>query len=507
MVADFPSFVGRRRAIYHPRFELVGSRRFEGWHALILAGLVSALAAVAFGAAPPLMVVGGLAGIVVLVLTVQRPWLGCAILVATVPLTAGLGRNTLVPYLRVSEALTVVVASGALVSALLESRRRRFSGLDLAVGGYTLGSLVVPVVVLLTGVQVVTGWGAFLVEHPSLLGPAQYLVLYLLFSRVELSQGGLRIILNLAMAASVVVALVAIAQLADLPGVRQFIAVRYPPPAGTAPCVLSVCRPSSLLEHYSGLGAYAALNYTIGLALALTRGSGFSARWLILVMSLNALTVVISATQAAVIGILLATVLVSIHRRRLPRQLAPVLMVIGAGVVLFWSTVQSRVEEQLLSGTGSGQVATPESLQTRDRYWSEFFVPILKEHIWLGTGTLIPNEVPARFARYVDNEYLGMGFRAGAVGEVLLFAMLISVAIQGWRSRGHPDPQVQAVAAIASASIVVLAVMGVTAEYLTYAGVAQTLWLAVGRLGATRLEAGRIPDGLVVMSATPSRQA
>jgi ABC-type thiamin/hydroxymethylpyrimidine transport system permease subunit len=65
-------------------------------------------------------------------------------------------------------------------------------------------------------------------------------------------------------------------------------------------------------------------------------------------------------------------------------------------------------------------------------------------------------------------------------GEALLLLMLGAVLVTGWRCRGSPVPMAATIGASSAAFVVALAVMGTTAEYLTYAGVAQAFWMVVG---------------------------
>ncbi|MGB2941066.1 MAG: O-antigen ligase family protein [Candidatus Dormiibacterota bacterium] len=465
-----------------PRLERSDSQQLWAVGAILALAVPLGLIALATTRTPLTLVVGGLVALVLLGLTAWRPTVGLLFLVVAVPLTAGLGRGTILPLARPSEALMAVVIVGTLVHEIPIRRRLGYSGLDLAVLAFALGGSVVPWAVLFLDRQ---GFGTD--TWTAVLAPMQYLVIFLLFSRVQMSGRTLRLLFGLQLAVGTLLAIIGLAQLAALPGVREFIAATYPYGGGGVDiCQYGVCRPTSLLEHWSSYGAYALLTYTIALALVSTPGSGFSSRWLPLVIGINAVAVFASQTQAAIIGLALATLLVFAHRRHVPRQLLIAFLALVIGVGLFWPQIQARVEQQLV-GQGSGGLATPESLQTRDRYWNEFFLPVVTDHIWVGTGTLVPSDVPEPLVMFVDNEYLRMALRAGVIGVILLLTMLVSIAVAGWRQRRSPEPLTQAVGAMAVSFAVVLAVMGWTAEYLTYAGVSQLFWMVAGLLGATML--------------------
>jgi hypothetical protein len=467
-----------------PRFEQSDSQPLWAVGAILAAAVPVGLIALAMTKTPLTLVIGGLAGLVLLGVTAWRPTVGCLFLVVAVPLTAGLGRGTVLPLVRPSEALMAVVIVGTLVHELPIRRQLGYSALDLAVTAFAVGGTLVPWAVLFLGRQ---PFGAD--TWTAVLAPIQYVVIFLLFSRLQMSDKTLRLLFALQLAVGTGIAIIGLAQLAALPGVREFIDSTYPfGGGGEAICQFGVCRPTSLLEHWSSYGAYAVLTYTIGLALVATRKSVFSSRWLPLVLGINAVAVFASQTQAAVIGMVLVTLLVFAHRRHLPRQLLITCLVLAIGLGLFWPQIQARVDQQL-AGPSSGGLATPESLQTRDRYWNEFFLPVVTENIWVGTGTLVPTSVPDRLVKYVDNEYLRMALRGGVIGVGLLLLMLASIAVAGWRQRYSSDPLTQAIGAMAFAYALVLAIMGWTAEYLTFAGVSQLFWMVAGLLGASLLPA------------------
>src|SRR5947208_15311039 len=92
--------------------------------------------------------VGGAAALGLLALTIRRPIFGCAVLVLTVPLTAGLTRGAVIPVLKASEAILLVVLAGVVMHQVTTRRSRPVSGLDIAVGGYVIRSIVIHWIVL-----------------------------------------------------------------------------------------------------------------------------------------------------------------------------------------------------------------------------------------------------------------------------------------------------------------------------------------------------------------------
>ncbi|MDQ6883918.1 MAG: hypothetical protein M3077_06725 [Candidatus Dormibacteraeota bacterium] len=315
------------------------------------------------------------------------------------------------------------------------------------------------------------------------LGPLQFLMVYLVFSRSELSSRSLGICLNLALLASLIVGLVAIAQLTDiLPGFRTVLERYYVP--SQLHSWDPFHRPTSLLGHYSAVGAFAVLNYSLALAMAATRHPSFSQSWLSLVMLVNVAAVLASLTVAPTFGLLLVTGAVLWYARRVPPHLAMAAGGMVIALVLLSPFLSGRLAQQQI-GFSPGQVVTiPQSLAFRIQLWEAFFIPALAEHVWLGTGTVIPSEVPEALTNNVDNEYLGAAFRAGVLGVVLLIGLLVGLAITGWRSRESPAPWRRSLGAASLAYAVLIATIGISAEYLTYGGVSQHIAMVVGLLAS-----------------------
>jgi O-antigen/teichoic acid export membrane protein len=437
-----------------------------------------------------------LAGGALALFTARRPALGCAVLAFAVPLTAGLGRDTVLPLLRTNEAIAACVLLGLLLHELDQRGRGRFSGLDLAIMAYTLGAIMVPTLVLF-----ITRTPAGIDVWRTIFGPAQYVVVFWIFSRGLLRDRDLIGVLNLSLLASVIAAAIALMQLADVPGVRPFLDGVYPlGGGGEALCQYGACRPMSLLEHASAFGAYALLNYLLALALSAWRHPGFRGWWLASAMAFNAVAVIVSQTQAAFLGLVLGTALVLWHARSWPRQLGPTLAGTVIGVLLFLPQVLARIDQQFGGGGG-----TPQSLATRYQYWGDYFIPDIQRHLLAGTGTIIPADIPTTLVTFVDNEYLRVAYRAGLIGVALLLAMYAAIAFNGWRTRRSGDPWAGATGGAALASVAGLALMGTTAEYLTFAGVSQQFWMVIGLLAGIPLVADISRARAAVLRPAPVR--
>jgi O-antigen ligase len=426
-----------------------------------------------------LALIGALA---LLALTAWRPPIGLAAYAFSISLTTGLGRGTIVPVLRPNEAILLVVVGGLVLHYLPHRQRHRMTGLDIAVGAYTVGVVVISLSVL------IVSRSPHLVEPDTLravLSPLQFLLVYVIYSRVELNGRAVQVILNLTMLASVFVSLLAVAELADLSGIRAFVATYYPPPLNFQNSFDPGYRPISTLGHYSAVGAFAAVNYMLALTLSTMRHPAFPKLWLAVVMVANAAGLVASLTWAPLLALPLVTALVLWHGRHVPRQLGLTVVALAVALVLLWPAVSARGVAQGVVSSAGQNLVIPASFEYRVRVWQAFFVPALADNLLLGTGTVIPSEVPTPLTNFVDNEYLREGFRAGIVGISLLLLMLTTVAVVGWRSRTSTDPMRRSLGAACLALVLFFAFVGLTAEYMFFAGVSQEFAMLLGLLSAT----------------------
>ena len=437
----------------------------------------------AFAAYPPaLALLGALA---LLALTVWRPAIGLAIYAFSISLTTGLGRGTILPVLRPNEAILLVVVAGLVLHYLPRRQRHPITGLDLAVSAYTVGVVVISALVL------IVSRSPELFDPNTLravLSPLQLLVVYVVYSRVSLTSRAVQAILNLTMLASIFVSLLAVAELADLPGVRDFGATYYPPPVNLFNAFDPGYRPISTLGHYSAVGAFATVNYMLALTLSTMRHPAFPRLWLSSVMVINLAGLVASLTWAPLLALPLITLLVLWYGRHVPRQLGLTVATLAIATVLFWPAVSARGTAQGVLSSAGQNLVIPESFAYRVRVWQAFFVPALSDHAFLGTGTVIPSEVPTPLTNFVDNEYLREAFRAGGVGIALLLTMFVTVAVLAWRSRASSDPMRRSLAAACLAMVLFFAFVGLTAEYLFFAGVTQEFAMLLGLFSATILK-------------------
>ena len=149
-----------------------------------------------------------------------------------------------------------------------------------------------------------------------------------------------------------------------------------------------------------------------------------------------------------------------------------------------------RLQQQQIGFAAQGLTA-PQSLDARIRLWEAVFLPALAPHIWLGTGTVLPAEIPPALNGNIDSEYLGEAFRAGLIGVALLVMLLVCLFLTGLRGRDSPSTWRRSLSAVVFADAMLVAAVGVSAQYLTYGAVYSHLAMVVGLLAALTRPAGQ----------------
>jgi hypothetical protein len=429
--------------------------------------------------AAPLLAATAVAALALLWVAIRRPPLACALLMLLVPLTTGLSRGSLIPLLKPSEAMLAVVVAGVILRRLQDPGGQELTWIDVVVALFAGVGVVVPTFVLLfnhTSADTDT-WRV-------ILAPLQLLAVYGLFARTRFSGGDLRLVLGASMLGGALVGIVAVAELLDVPGVRAALDPFYATEQVTS---TSSYRPASLVGHYSAVGGLCLLNFILAAALAGARRPGFRAPALVAFMLANAAGIIASETLAPFLLLAPAALGLALIYRRISREMLALAAALGAGALALWPRVSSRLVEQGLLSGGQLMIAIPQTMQHRLDLWDEFILPALRDHIWLGTGTLMPGTVPEPLAQYVDSEYLWAGFRAGIPGIATLVLMLTLVAWAGLSESRSDDSWRRAIGPSAGFSAIALMLMGVTAQYLTFGGIVQEFGMLVGLLTALSL--------------------
>ena len=452
--------------------------RVQPGRPLLLAGL--GLIAILAGLAVfnPLIGIASTLMLLLLVVVLPRPVLIVYGLALILPLVGGLARGGVIPFLRVGQALLVL---GFILFTLAVPGRQgktRLTAIDLAFAIYFLTDSVLPVLALyfrgeqldLSSANIFTG----VTPLQTLLGPLQYYALYRIVVACVSSEKHIKTILNLSFIASILVSVIGLLQKAGFGPVTSFLNAYYPTvDLGYTVSDLQL-RITSTLDSYSGLAAY--LAFTIILALAcytMQKQLKFSSLLLGATILFDSLALALTGTFAAAVGLAIGALIVFIVMRRVPRVVIFALIGMGLALIIFQSYFADRISGWL--GVG-GQEALP-TYGYRIMLWRQIFLPAIFQHIWFGSG---PAPAVSQLWPSEETQYFALLLRGGIL-DLLSYIVLMGIAIvMCWRQikRGRANPGVSLVVAAATLAILVaINIMNVSADYFSYVGGTQTLWI------------------------------
>jgi len=411
------------------------------------------------------------------VLVASRPILIVYGLVLILPLTGGLARGAVVPFLRVGQALLLLAFILFLLARSSPLGKSRLTAIDLAFALFFLSEAVFPVLALYSrGEHLYLNdtnniYGVTPIQ--TLLGPLQYYLLYRIVVATISSEKQIKIVLELSFIASIIVSVIGILEKV-MPSVRTFIETYYPPIGPSTIIPDYEVRIASTLQFYNGLASY--LDFAIVLALACyvaEKRLRIQPLLLVTTILLSTIALVLTGTFAAWIGLAVGALVVFILFKRLPKLVIVILFGVALAALIFQPFLSARLNQQL--GLGAAQGLVPQSLAFRIKLWQEIFLPAIGQHLLFGDG---PAPAVLQFWSVEESQYLHLLLRGGLF-YLFSYLLLIGVAmITCWRQIKSKSSDARYPVAIALLSILIaLSVMNVSNEYFTLAGGAQIIWL------------------------------
>ena len=443
-------------------------------HHLFLAvvGVVAmALVAAATGLSP-LVGLGLIVAIAVGLAVALNDMIGLALLAALAPATAGLGKGIPIPGVRFSEALI-----GGVGVILLVSARRfvRWNALDWAALAYALATLCLGAWDMLSQAEPIGQSSLF-----TLLGPLQFLLLYRATAVTARTPERRRIALRLMLWASVPVALLAIGQQFNFPGVRSLLETLTANSVYAAGA--NAARVTGPFPLWHNLAGYL-LMYLITIAAIVLRGVPDVMRrsFLIGIAALDAVALLETLSLAPIIALVLCVAILGVWYKGVSRVLVGLVVVVVAGLLVFGARIDARYTQEFSRAPGTqGSALVPQTIQHRVDLWTNQLLPMLKGHVTTGYGAVLPSQF--QNFPYTESLYINLLYRGGVVLLVVFLALAVAMVAAGLRARRDRDPLQQALGPAVVLGVLSLVVIGLIESYFTDDGPPQVLWMLLGLL-------------------------
>lgn len=393
-----------------------------------------------------------------------------AIYVALMPLIVGLPRGALLPLLRPSEVLQLVVTAAAMVGvaiAVLDGSRwkLRLSSVDRWLLAVVAAGSVLPLLWLM-------GRGLPLtLDHILSAFPlVKYAALYFLVRACVRRPAQLALVVKATTGASLVIATIAVAQALEVGPVIDVLGKYF---VSSAEDVVDGGRATTTFGSAIATGAYLVISCGLAISHAIPTGSK---RWYA-----AAAWLAFGAFASGQIGTLLALAVILIMVAYFNKSLTKILPWVLPGgaivAIVLWPIVMARLAD-LDQGSN-----LPKSWLARWNNLAELFWPPLAEGGWvLGVSpdaTLPPPEVWREIV-YLESGYLWMLW----VGGVPLIFAVLGFFASIWRElkptqHSNADVSVKAVAVTGRAAVAMIALLSVIDAHLTLRASADLFFILV----------------------------
>lgn len=443
--------------------------------ALIAIGAIAmALVAVATGVRP-LVGVGMVAAVAVAMAVALNEVLGLVLLAALAASTSGLARGVPIPGVRFSEVLI-----GGVGIVLLTCARRfvRWGPVDWLALAYAVATFVIG------GFDVLSqGSALHFSALQTLLGPFQFLLLYRATVVTARTPRRRRLAMRLMIWASVPVALLALGQQANVPGVRSLLVTLtrnnvYAAGSATA-------RVTGPFPLWHNLGGYLLLILLAIIALRMRRVEGVvRPRLMLAIALLDVAALVQTLDLGPLAGLVAGVAILGIwlgDLRTLARAAVGAVVVAAIGLAIFGSRLDARFSQEFSRGPGAQRSAlVPQTIQYRFDLWSGELLPLLHGHMATGYGPRLPPQL--QNFPYTESQYVSFLYRGGVALLAVWAALFVAMGIAGARSTGDRDPFQQALGAAVATSVICLVFMQILEAYFVDDGTPQVLWMLLGLL-------------------------
>jgi O-Antigen ligase len=447
--------------------EAAGTRhKRPGFAPLYRGGIVAALlilagAAVAagYGLWVAVLLAAAAGGVIVL----ERRLAGALVLVSAVPVLAGLDRGLPVPGFRLSEIVIVGIA----LIAVLAGRSAPWQRFDSIALLYVAGTL------LLGGMDLLLRGAGFSLENVSkLIGPLEFFLLYRVVLATATTPAARSRLLKWMFLASIPVAVLALLQFVDAPGMRALANSIAGDTATSFQASHDYYRATALFGQGHLLGSFMMLVILLGTAMLLdSRPMPLGRQALIGVLVLDGFAIAASATLTPILGLVAGCFGLAYWYRRLGKAAISAALAALVVAFVFGSTVSARYDEQFGEpGIGSG---TPSTLAFRWEVWTEQYLPTVKTHLISGFGPDLP---PGAIWKATESWYITLLLRGG-LPLLLIYAWLMWAMLQGaMRTNDDRRPITRTMVVL----VAVLLILHTQNNYFIDAGFPQLWWALAG---------------------------
>ncbi|STZ58140.1 Lipid A core - O-antigen ligase and related enzymes [Mycolicibacterium tokaiense] len=393
---------------------------------------------------------------------------------ALIAATSGTARGAIVPGLKISDVLMVLLAAAVLVR--WGGRWRLIDGL----GGAVLVYAAVYVAMTLVNFARRTELSLGVLPH-ELLGAPQYALLYVLAYAIGQKSRSLLTWLRPSMILACVMSVVAVLQVANIGPVRRILAAITGRDKILNPLDYQVYRGTGFFPSQHALGMYLCIHVVIAVVcLARVSLDDRDRRLMLATVLLSGIGILSTATASPALICVAAVFAFLLSTRRAAWAIGGIIALSAAALA---SPIGDNIADRLAIQYGSSESFSilPKSFWFRVDVWLRDFVPIITRNLWSGYGPVPEN---SHLFPYMESMYITVLMQGGVLLLGALIFLIVAALIRMHRvlsTVAVDDASLANPAARALRFLLVLMTLFMVIHpYLSDAGAAPLFFTALG---------------------------
>lgn len=436
--------------------------------------LQNELWAVVFGAAlgvmaiiSPLIPIGLIIGAVFALVALRHPMILCYAIIVAVAFVSGIPRGHLIPLFVPNEPVLAGSVGLAFFFIMLRRGAPTFARpVLLAMIIFVAGTALLPVVS-----YQLRGWSLSITTIFSLMAPAQYVVLAILYFYIPQNDQDRMRVLQLMILCASGVSIIGLMQGFGVGPVRSILENYYWSLQLTS--AEDVGRVTSVFGSWNTLG-----NFLMTIVILIMALHGHVKNRLYLVnmgvsLALCGACLLASGSFASLGGMAVGVFLVKAFDRANLKILVAIMVVMAVGFLVLQGLLSERLAYQFGNNNGS---IVPQTLAYRFEVWTKIYLPIISKHLWWGWA---PTFESVSWG-WAESQYLFLLFRSGIFSLIAHLAYVGLLIGWAWSNIKKPDGLKRRASIAVFALLLLLSIMSFTNEVFTSSGTIDFLWMIIG---------------------------
>ncbi|MBX3080254.1 MAG: hypothetical protein KF716_01385 [Anaerolineae bacterium] len=418
----------------------------------------------------PLLSFVAIIGVILTYVSLVYPLFLAYVLIFATITTSGMLRGSIIPMLKPNEAVLALTGAVSFVVIMLRrppqiANTRVFIGMLILVFGTTF----IPILAYYA-----RGWRFTMSELFNLLAPAQYLLLFWIFSYLPETDTERRQLVQFMLLCATLLGFVGLLQVAKIGGVQGFLERWYPGDQTDQAATLN--RVTTLFGAWNATGTFLMIVMLLIIALQAIKHPLWMRLNMYIALGVCGACLLASGSFAGIGGLAAGIVMVKFLDRRGMRALLNLGIAMLIAALLLSPIIIQRLQYQFGDG-GATNSAVPQTFAYRLTIWQNIYIPaLMKSNPWFG---LVPTMENLSW-QWAESQYIFLLMRSGIVSLVAHLAWVGIMCAWLWNRMRTTTGQTKIIANVTLCCLIILSVMGFTNEVFTLSGAIDYIWIFLG---------------------------